>query len=253
MKRGISVHHQLLGRIYCKLETTITRYLWLNGYIIQLNCPPSVIKRSYTSKRPDAGRRVTITITKRKKKNQATVTRFILEDHGRTTVYGHCCWFLTYTVVEWSRSLLVFVNEYCTLDVSFGCVNVTGKSRTTEKGQHGRQQPDGQYDCADEPGDRKWLLSASDDRDSRPVGATNELILESGSLPDGVDWEKLLAFIDTNMSETVMKNSEKQYQSLKTLMRRKLTIYVLRKSGVWLMQACWNTLAHGETATAITS
>ncbi|KRY29026.1 hypothetical protein T01_12419, partial [Trichinella spiralis] len=212
----IQVHHQLLGRIYCKLETTITRYLWLNGYIIQLNCPPSVIKRSYTSKR-------------------------------------HCCWFLTYTVVEWSRSLLVFVNEYCTLDVSFGCVNVTGKSRTTEKGQHGRQQPDGQYDCADEPGDRKWLLSASDDRDSRPVGATNELILESGSLPDGVDWEKLLAFIDTNMSETVMKNSEKQYQSLKTLMRRKLTIYVLRKSGVWLMQACWNTLAHGETATAITS
>ncbi|KAL1245349.1 Transcription factor HY5-like [Trichinella spiralis] len=72
-------------------------------------------------------------------------------------------------------------------------------------------------------------------------------------LVDGVDWEKLLAFIDTNMSETVMKNSEKQYQSLKTLMRRKLTIYVLRKSGVWLMQACWNTLAHGETATAITS
>ncbi|KRX77902.1 hypothetical protein T06_790 [Trichinella sp. T6] len=139
----------------------------------------------------------------------------------------------------------MFVNQYCTLDVSFGCENVTGKARTAETEQHGRQHPDGQYDCADEPDDRKRLLSASDYRDSRPVGATNELILEIGSLPQGVDWKKLLAFIDTNMSVTVMKNGENQSQSLKPLMRRKLTIYVLRKSDVWLMEVCWNTLAHG--------
>ncbi|KRX59045.1 hypothetical protein T09_1338 [Trichinella sp. T9] len=118
--------------------------------------------------------------------------------------------------------------------------NVTGKARTAETKQHGRQHPDGQYDCADEPDDRKRLLSASDYRDSRPVGATNELILEIGSLPHGVDWKKLLAFIDTNMSVTVMKNGENQSQSLKTLMRRKLTIYVLRKSDVWLMQKLSN-------------
>ncbi|KRY44034.1 hypothetical protein T03_8103 [Trichinella britovi] len=134
----------------------------------------------------------------------------------------------------------MFVNQYCTLDVSFGCENVTGKARTVETKQHGRQHPDGQYDCADEPDDRKRLLSASDYRDSRPVGATNELILEIGSLPHGVDWKKLLAFIDTNMSVTVMKNGENQSQSLKTLMRRKLTIYVLRKSDVWLMQKLSN-------------
>ncbi|KRX77886.1 hypothetical protein T06_3576 [Trichinella sp. T6] len=134
----------------------------------------------------------------------------------------------------------MFVNQYCTLDVSFGCENVTGKARTAETEQHGRQHPDGQYDCADEPDDRKRLLSASDYRDSRPVGATNELILEIGSLPQGVDWKKLLAFIDTNMSVTVMKNGENQSQSLKTLMRRKLTIYVLRKSDVWLMQKLSN-------------
>ncbi|KRZ82737.1 hypothetical protein T08_14951 [Trichinella sp. T8] len=118
--------------------------------------------------------------------------------------------------------------------------NVTGKARTAETEQHGRQHPDGQYDCADEPDDRKRLLSASDYRDSRPVGATNELILEISSLPHGVDWKKLLAFINTNMSVTVMKNGENQSQSLKTLMRRKLIIYVLRKSDVWLMQKLSN-------------
>ncbi|KRY10395.1 hypothetical protein T12_7196 [Trichinella patagoniensis] len=108
----IQVHHQLLGRIYCKLETTITRS-W--------------------------------------------------KDYGIRSL------------VAMEVRLLLVPDIY-----GGGLVaNVTGKARTTETWQHGRQQPDGKYDCADDPDDRKRLLSASDDRDSRPVGATNELILEN--------------------------------------------------------------------------
>ncbi|KRY07788.1 hypothetical protein T12_16458 [Trichinella patagoniensis] len=55
------------------------------------------------------------------------------------------------TMVIWWRTLLVFVNEYCILDLPFGCENITGKSRTTEKWQQCRQQPDGQYVRPDEP------------------------------------------------------------------------------------------------------
>ncbi|KRY10374.1 hypothetical protein T12_11195 [Trichinella patagoniensis] len=109
--------------------------------------------------------------------------------------------------------------------------NVTGKARTTETWQHGRQQPDGKYDCADDPDDRKRLLSASDDRDSRPVGATNELILE-------------------NLESYHMELTGRSCLLLSTRIcrKQKLTICVLRKSDVWLMQACWNTLAHGNCA-----
>ncbi|KRY27671.1 hypothetical protein T01_6722 [Trichinella spiralis] len=75
---------------------------------------------------------------KRKKNNEATVNRWILEDQERITAH------------QW-QSLLVFVNKYCALDLPFECENATGKTRTAEKGQQGLQQPEGKYDPADEP------------------------------------------------------------------------------------------------------
>ncbi|KRY46630.1 hypothetical protein T03_7858 [Trichinella britovi] len=98
-------------------------------------------------------------MTKRKN-NEATVNRRILQDHERTTVVR---------LLTTSKMILVVGSWYLRNRIPHmhcGCKNVTGKGRIGEKAAAGQRQRGGKHDTA--------ASSNSDNHDCRPIRVTNE-------------------------------------------------------------------------------